>query len=285
LKADATVVRDGDRFHLKLVLRSGELVGERSIESDSCEALAGAAAVALVLLLNSPEPLGEQELGGSPTSNAGGSESIETPGSPAREATGQPVPAPPARPATDDDAETLARTDSTAGLQVLVQAPLVTLDFGPLPRPSGGVAAATGLRFDEWHFLIGVQVSLPQTVPAEDFPGYGAQVWRATAESWICRGWRSARLEVAPCLLLAVERITATGHGQYLRSSSSTAIWFSGGAGVLGRWYGLDSLALVVGAGGRIEASRPQIEIRGLGGVHQLGPAGVTVRIGSEWIW
>jgi hypothetical protein len=288
LKADATVVRVGDRFHLKLVLRSGNLVGERSIESDTCDALAGAAAVALVLLLSSAEPLGERELSGS-SASAQNPDGSSEPGAPSRPSADRPAPppapvAPPAA-ATDDDATSRSHSDPTSRAQLLVQAPMVTLDFGPLPQPSGGAAAAAGLRLGEWHFLLGVQVSLPQTVPAEEFDGYAAKVWRQAAEGWFCHGFRWSRLELAPCMLLALERITASGESAYLLSSSASAVWFSGGAGVLGRWYGLDYLALVVGVGGRIEASRPKLEIRGLGSVDQLGPGAVTIRVGTEWIW
>ena len=285
LRADASVLRIGDRFHLKLVLRSGNLVGERSIESDSCDALAGAAAVALVLLLSSPEPLGELELSGAALPGTESTGGASDPGSPSPNTTRKPESPPPARPAATDDATTPADPDSADRLRVLVHAPMVTLDFGPLPRPSGGAAAAAGLRLQGWHFLVGVQVSLPQNVPAEDFPGYGARIWRAAAEGWFCHGFRGSRLELAPCLLVAAERITASGQSDYIFSSSGSATWFSAGAGVLGRWYGLDFLAVVVGVGGRIEGSRPELEIRGLGTVAQLGPGAVTIRVGTEWIW
>ena len=44
LRAEGSITQTVDgRFHLKLLVRSGGLVGERHIESSSCETLAGAA--------------------------------------------------------------------------------------------------------------------------------------------------------------------------------------------------------------------------------------------------
>ena len=57
LRAEGEVTQVDGHFHLKLVVHDGELVGERSLDSDSCEDLAGATAVALGLLLRSESPL------------------------------------------------------------------------------------------------------------------------------------------------------------------------------------------------------------------------------------
>src|SRR5450432_2379999 len=65
LQADGTITQaDDGRFHLRLLLRSGGLVGERNIDSRSCADLTRAAAVAIALLLHSDEPLSEGVLGG-----------------------------------------------------------------------------------------------------------------------------------------------------------------------------------------------------------------------------
>src|SRR5213078_3096462 len=54
VRAEATVTRSDDgQFHLDLAVHVGDLVGARKIDGRSCEDLAGAAAVALALLLRS----------------------------------------------------------------------------------------------------------------------------------------------------------------------------------------------------------------------------------------
>jgi hypothetical protein len=54
LQADGTITQSDDgRFHLKLVMRSGSLLGERNIDSKACADLAGAAAVTIALLMRS----------------------------------------------------------------------------------------------------------------------------------------------------------------------------------------------------------------------------------------
>jgi hypothetical protein len=56
LRAEGTITRPHARFRLRLVMHFGDVVGERTIDSDSCGDLAGAAAVALGLLLESATP-------------------------------------------------------------------------------------------------------------------------------------------------------------------------------------------------------------------------------------
>src|SRR6185436_12485578 len=86
LRADGTITKEDGHFHLRLVVRDGELVGERNIVTDSCEDLAGAAAVALGLLLRSETPLTERELGGGVTAGSPGAGEPAAANSPARPA-------------------------------------------------------------------------------------------------------------------------------------------------------------------------------------------------------
>src|SRR5262245_12787646 len=63
LSAKAKVTRKDDgSYHLELAIRAGNLEGTRNIDARSCADLAGAAAVALALLLQSSGPLDEGEL-------------------------------------------------------------------------------------------------------------------------------------------------------------------------------------------------------------------------------
>ena len=55
LQAEGTIVRTAGHFRLALTVRFGDIVGTRSIDSSSCEDLAGATAVELALLVHSAE--------------------------------------------------------------------------------------------------------------------------------------------------------------------------------------------------------------------------------------
>src|SRR3954471_13879828 len=82
LQAEGTITQtDSAHFHLKLVTRSGNLVGERNLDASSCQNLSGAAAVSIALLLRSGEPLSAGDLSGQPiatTATAAGAKSAAT---------------------------------------------------------------------------------------------------------------------------------------------------------------------------------------------------------------
>src|SRR6478609_3649386 len=81
LRADATVTQPSDGlFRLRLAIQYGNLAAVRNIEGKSCKDLAGAAAIALALLLSSEEPLSERDLAGTAASSAEPGNS-STPGS------------------------------------------------------------------------------------------------------------------------------------------------------------------------------------------------------------
>src|ERR1017187_745103 len=64
LRAEGTITRMDRRFRLDLVVRVRDLVGTRSIEANSCEDFAGAAAVELGLLIHSAKSVSEPSRSG-----------------------------------------------------------------------------------------------------------------------------------------------------------------------------------------------------------------------------
>src|SRR6478609_6716476 len=79
LRADATVTQPSDGlFRLRLAIQYGNLAAVRDIEGKSCKDLAGAAAVALALLLSSEEPLSERDLAGTSPTTTGSTTSGST---------------------------------------------------------------------------------------------------------------------------------------------------------------------------------------------------------------
>ena len=160
-------------------------------------------------------------------------------------------------------------------------------DLGPLPRPSLGVGLGVGMRYESWRFLVAGYVFQGQTIdamePGSTF-GAGVDLERMAGELVTCRGWRSGRFEVAPCVGLALEYVTARGFGQGVSPESRRAVWAAASAGAALHWYVLKSLALFGGVTGYLELSRPRLVIEGLGEVRQLAPAAAGATVGVEWI-
>jgi len=296
LQAEGTITQtDSAHYHLKLVTRSGGLVGERNLDASSCENLSGAAAVSLALLMRSEEPLSVGELGGQQM--AGGAPGAATATATAQQATATPAEAGPRtqteQTSRDDSASSDAQANdseqhSSAALEqrwrLLAQVPLATLSFGPLPQPSWGVAFAGGAAYENWRFLLGGSAWLRQNVATEQAPGYGAEVDRLAGTLKACRALRRAALELAPCLVLSLEHISVRGTGADITPRSEQATWLAVGVGAQGRLYLASWLSLVAGIDAQIETARPLISIDGVGNLGQLGSAAFTVSVGPEWI-
>jgi hypothetical protein len=285
LRADGNITQKEDgRFRLTLVVRSGELVGERNIESASCEDLAGAAAVALALLLRAEEPLESFSAGspaGSPSSQEG-SERERGESSSGEKAAERGAVRPPEADAPSGVGG--SREPSPGSLHGLLQAPLAALSLGPLPEPALGFGLAAGVSFHDFRLLVEGQKWLEQRVAAEDFPGFGAEVERATATLRGCRAFRWESVALAPCLALSLEFLSASGTGPAVSASTERALWVAPGAGAQGLVLLTSWFNLVASVDGRLETARPRISIDGLGDVDQVAPIAVTVLLGSEWI-
>ena len=267
LEAHGEITKAEGRFHLKLVVPDGKLVGQRNISSDSCQDLAGAAAVALGLLLRSETPLTQSELGGAKKPSA----PADTAQPPASTAPTAPAPAAPT-----------AKLSAERRWRALLRLPVLVAEVGPLPDSSLGLSLGVGVGYEKWRALVGGQLWLNQTVHGTDLPQFGADVSRQTTTLSIGRGFGRGRWELGPSLTLALERITASGTGPNVTPSKQHALWLGVGADVEGVLYVFESLALFGGLGGRIETSRPVIAIDGLGDVRQLRSLALHTAIGVE---
>jgi hypothetical protein len=318
-RVEGEVTRVGGRFRLRLVVRDGKLSGERTIESDSCKDLVGAAAIAITLLMRSGEPpteskppqnasqrdagphdTGPRDANVNQDTNSRGSETPSGSKS-ASEATNEarpaPTPAPvessaPERipPVSPDGTRDAARENtarnaaSERSWRVLLVAPLATLGFGLLPSPSFGLGAAAGLSYERWRIRIGGQFFVPQTVQADGLLDYAVKVRRATGGVTVCRELGQSRFELSPCFGVSAERLTARGLGAHIVSSDQHATWLSLGPGATGRWKVLAALSLMLELGLQIETARPSLAIGGLGD-QRLGPVALSAGLGSEWIF
>ena len=296
LQAEGTIARIDKRFRLKLVLTFGNVRGERVIDSDSCGDLAGAAAVALGLLLQSATQTSATDPNastgsGTPSSNTGGT------GNDSNNATANngTATAPATTPTKSPEARTPEAPSSTEPQandaqrvrhwRALLLAPELAASFGPLPEPTFGFAFALGLSVRPWSFGAGVQLPHKQELTLTGSSRAGANLTYWAAEAWACRGWRSTSFELAPCLTFGVEHLSATGTGSGVEPLSERATWVSVGAAAHGRWYVAEWFALSATAGARLEGARPTIRIDGLNDYGRLKPAAFTLRAGPMWIF
>ena len=318
LRAEGTITRMDRRFRLELVVRIGDLAGTRGIESSSCEDLAGAAAVEIGLLVHSVEaaakpnypsdddsqsptspPVGES--GASGSGFDGGSGLSSPGGSAASSAGAAPEGAKPER-KTEVESEVEEpppATKTPRRWHVLVQAPVVALGVGPLPRPALGVGLSLGFEYARWLLQVQGLSWRRQNVPASGFPGYGADVDRIGASLLTCHEIRFARFGLSPCLAAGIDRVSASGTGSNILPSSRHTIAMSAGAGLQGRLHLASWIRLVLAVNGEVELVRPQVLIQGLGPlappaedmeppdpptpVYRFAPAALTATLGLEW--
>jgi hypothetical protein len=290
LSVEGSIERAGNRYSLKLLVRDGREVRKRVITSESCADLAGAAAVTLALLLGidvSSEGLTED---GSPQTET-------TPGAAGTTTDGQNKPSDQrtdqggkranqrlAESTRETRSETPDASPSGRRWAVVLRAPAATADLGPLPHPALGLGLGVGVRYGSWRAVLSGHVSQKQTVNApEPNDTSGAELERLTAELSGCYGFRSRDVEIAPCLALALEHVTARGFGEGVAPQSARAAWPALGAGVAAHWYPAKFLAIFVTFTGYVELSRPRLVIEGLGDVAELEPAAAGAAVGAEW--
>jgi len=295
LSAEGRIAEVKGRFWLTLLVREGLDVRKRVIASDSCADLAGAAAITVALLLG-------VDVGGlEPQSDSGALEQTPQQAAPdgrdraagERKERGKQERA--ERP--DDRAERSRARSANAGTRsgsparrrwdVVLRAPIVVADLGPLPGAILGVGLGIGMRYAVWRVLLTGHIFQEQTLTATEPPGdfgAGADVQRITGQLVTCRGWRSVQFEIAPCLGLGLEYLSARGVGEGVSPESQQAFWAALSAGGVAHWYALDYMALFVGLTGYLQLSRPRLVIEGLGEIQQLAPVAAGVLLGVEWI-
>lgn len=276
-------------FMLELEVRDGDLVGRRQFEGDSCKEVEGAAAVVIALLLNSPDadegPLtGPSDdanvdadgIGGGPAAGttSGAHSSPGTTGDDGeRDA------------ATRDDAA--ARDDvSVAGpLRAVLEVPSLRVGFGFLSRPSFGLSAGGGFEVDDWRVVLAGTWNLGTRVLRPGSSNIGADVGRQQFGVSLCRWLGQGRIQVAPCALLAVQRVTARGVGPQVTSAEATYAWSSFGPELLARLRLSERIGIRTGGSLEIQAAHPALVIEGVGEVEQIGSFEVSTIVGAEWIF
>jgi hypothetical protein len=268
----------------------------RTIDGKSCKDLAGAAAVALALLLSSEEPLSEGALAGTSSSNDSAAAQDTTgeqrPTPQDRATTKAPLAAavPPAAPdAPSDEAGPERRW------HVLLVAPVGAVALGPLRQTSRAWGLAAGFSVDRWRFYADGKLWAPQqdtvTNVGDDF---AVSLKRVSAGAHACRSVVGSRLELSPCLMMSVHHLSVLGSGPNLVPRSDAATWAAVGVGAQARlliapWFGL-----VAGVEAEVQLSRPEVRfslpVAGSSApqaslVERLAPAAAAITLGSQWIF
>jgi len=306
LRAEATITRrDDGKLHLHLVIHAGDAVGARDVDAKSCDDLGGVAAVALALLLRSPDPLVAKDLSAVPedvTPSEGGGPGNTTESTSTPENTNQPggttAPSQPNAPSTPPQSEpdSRARTGESRASRLdwhlLLRAPVGALAIGPLPNASLGVMLGVGVRLSRWSILAEGALWSTQSDSLADSPGASAELERKSARLDFCYSIGSPRWQIAPCALLGLEHISARGSGSYVAAQSASTTWIAPGLGLASGLEIASWLELVATAAAQIETARPEILVQPTvgyeavtPGASKLAPMSVTITVGPQFIW
>ncbi len=295
LRAEGRIAQSGDKFRLLLIVRSGAAAGIRTLESDSCDDLTGAAAVGLGLLVRrartATAPLTSEALGSSvagepqapptvpqddaPSSRGGAGAQL-----PAETHVAEAAPAavPSMRPAKP------SRAVVASGRALMLRLPAVVLDVLTLPGISTGYALGAGARVSTWQVLVTLAY-FPRRSVGNHWPAPGANVTRYALHGDGCREWRYRAFEWGPCFHAGVSRVVASGTGQGLTSVESTALVWSAGAALDAKAYLAPWLAAFITASGEFQTPRPRLVNEEIGELYRFPLVGLRFVLGSEWLF
>jgi len=274
LDAQADVTEESGEFRAKLRVQVGDSVGERVLHAPSCETLAESVAVVLAMSGTTAPPAPMPRM---PTPPPPPPAPRPTPPSPAAPGA---TPTPPASTPTPEPAPFRPALD---GSHVRL-ATLGSVDVGTLPSPAFGgtfsAAYAAGLGF---AFGLSASVWLSQTpsgAPTADFS-------LATFDATACKSvLRRGPIELSPCAVVELARMSATGLNATGIDETATAVWIAVGLRAQGRWELTRRLALVlsveaivptVGEGFRVTASTTGSDV-----VHNVGGINGRAHFGPE---
>jgi len=282
LSVEATVHEQVQGFVLDLVLRDGELVGRRRFEGDSCEEVAGAAAVTIALLLSSAdgESLDRAASGGTAPGSA-----VDTPSRDAAERAPSVGAAQRQSPARDRAVPGSARREAGRRWHWLISAPTLSAGVGMLSEASVGLGGGLGVEFGAWRFALSGTYGFDRELESAEVPDVAVEIGRWVARLEACRWLGHSRLQIAPCATLALQYLAARGGGSDVSSSDTAFTWAALGPRLTSRWRLTDPVALSAAAGLELQTARPSLVIDGLGEIERIGAVELVLQAGAEWIF
>jgi hypothetical protein len=306
LRATGRIVRSEGRYRLTLTVQEQNRPRNRSIDAETCDDLAGAAAVALGLLLRGESATGTAGTspgdssatsgvdGGNDATGAANARTATDAQAGSRNSTPSSTQNPAAKNASaaahpETTPETAANTGGAATprrFRLLLRAPVAHLDMARLPKPSIGLGAGIGFSYDEWSVGMSGHVDARQTMWSNLVtPDAGTVFHRAVLELWLCRGFRSGSVELAPCLSGGLDHVVTRGTGADVKPQSARSSSVLLGVAGAGKLHLTSWLAVLATATLELETARPKLTLAGLGEVQTLGPVAVSLALGPEWIF
>ncbi len=287
LAADGTVEWVNGQYRLKLSVGRERQPARvvRVFESDSCESLAGAAAVTLALLVRRARA--EAHPGAvaleSPSTPPGSKPSSD----PQTSAKGPPSPAPVAPIAPPPAAREGGGANSTnpsvsAPRSVALEGPLVAVDQGVLPSWAYGLGFGIGFRTRRIRVMLTGVLWLPQDSSAGS--PYVGRYERLSGGLSGCYGWPVGPFDIGPCLKVTLEDVTANGTGPDVVGASAHTTWLTMGLGARAAWSVRRWGALFLRPSLAFTTSRPTFAIDGVGPLYQVPLVSGGVDLGCEWI-
>jgi hypothetical protein len=276
LDAEGSMTAAAGGYRVVLRVRNGEAVGQRELEGASCGELAQSAA--LVLALSATVEAQTPATG------------VAADGAPPRAvAPPPPVVAPPvlapaavlASPAARSSAPAEAPRRARASWVQL--APVVAFDVGTLPSASigGGLAIfvtpghgiALGLKGAVWA---------GQSGTLAENNAQGANFKLVTADADGCYAVIHSPIELAPCAVVEVGHLSASGFQTTFAVPTATATWFALGLGARVRWELNRTFALGLEVEGVVPTQPQSFYIAAAGTVHVTAPVALRGYFGPE---
>jgi hypothetical protein len=268
-----TQAREGVR--LRLEIAQGESVDARELVGADCREVTEAAALIVAMTL---EPSVLDTLGASEPEPATVPEPEPAAEEPSREPSADPIEptvvTPPAR-APSPASEPARSLPIGVGAEVEGG-----VGFGPLPRASGVLAAAVGVRGRWFRVDATGAYWTPRRSEARE-PGVRAQVWSVGARA--CGVPRAGRVEVPLCAGVVAGLMHARGLGSDLEAQRVSSPWAAVIASATAVVRVLPWLGVRVGAEGHVAFARPAFHTDpSRTQVHRAGLGGVALRAGLE---
>jgi hypothetical protein len=313
----------GYRLTLRVSRRGATGRATRVFESDSCESLAGAAAVTLALLAHEPRIGSGTEPAGPTASSPPGSAAPPSSAPAALPASIAPAPTPstpaPAPPTPAPAPSTLQPAPSTPPLAP--STPPLAPPPAPGPKPATRIesekqapldvspSAVSGWTLEAPLFAVD-QGMLPSAAY-----GFGAAVgvrsnrirlmltgllWvpqnssgaglytssydRRSGELSACYGWPIGTFDFGPCATLTLEDVSAHGTGPEIVGADGHATWLTIGVAARAGWSIQRWAQVFLRPRLALTTSRPMFAIDGVGSLYQVPLVSAGVDLGCEWI-
>jgi hypothetical protein len=168
-------------------------------------------------------------------------------------------------------------------LPVSLEIPRLTLDTGVMPTWAYGIGGGVDARLGPWRIALAGLVWLPQTNDAQARGAFGGTYRRYSGELAGCYAWTGGALEIAPCLALRLEVMTARGSGPQVVDTNGHGIWLAAGLGLRARWSIWPWTALFVRPGVDLATVRPSYTIGDVGSVYRPSLVSFGLDLGVEW--